>query len=325
MKINKLIPVENLKKDIARQPNEFTAAVFKGSALAYKLIIFALYKTVSQQNPIEQTKKNIYCGFSKNEFCEKLGIPIGSNTIRLIEKATEELSSSFLVLRNENAKKDNDIYSLKMPWFQKVEVLNNGDVNLKFNQEIADFFDFKIGYTALELLEIGNLQSFYAMRYYGFAKSKSGLAGAKGNAKNIWWFEFTETELRTLFEIDPKTYTRRQNFVDNVIKNPCEEVNEKTNIKIDLEYEKLGVGNYKWRFICSNKIEEVKKIKKTDTLQTKQYKQEMNAEKKLIAENPERFAELFEEEMQQPALFGSREIFARANAVSRLKKELGLL
>ena len=175
--------MENLKNDIAKQPNEFTNAIFKGTALAYKLILFALYRTVREQNPINPNKKNIYCAFTKNEFCERLGIPIGSKTMDLIKNATDELSESFLTLENSDGGNGQDVWLRKMPWFQKVEVMLNGNVCLKFNQEIADFFDFRIGYTALELLEIGNLRSFYAMRYYGFAKSKSGFCGESGNQK----------------------------------------------------------------------------------------------------------------------------------------------
>lgn len=317
MKIRKNLPVENFMKDIAKQPNELTTAIFRGSAMAYKLIIYALYRVVNQSNPIEPAKKNVYCGFSRNEFCERMGISIGSNTLKLIENATDELSSSFLILRDENAKNDRDIYSLKMPWFQKVETMLNGDVNLKFNQEIADFFDFKIGYTALELLEIGNLQSFYAMRYYGLAKSKQGFCGVNGNNKNSWWFEYTEEELRKLFDIDKNKYKVRMDFVKKVINNPCEEVNEKTNIHIDLEYQKISKGNYKWRFVCSEKTEQAK-ILKSDSSQEKNEKRAFNNEQKKIvklrAAHEKDWQKLFELNMREPPLFGDPKLYAEREA-----------
>lgn len=327
MKTKKIIPVENLKNDIAKQPNEFTNAIFKGTALAYKLILFALYRTVKEQNPITPNKKNIYCAFTKNEFCERLGIPIGSKTMDLIKNATDELSESFLTLENSNGVNDHDVWLRKMPWFQKVEVMLNGSVCLKFNQEIADFFDFKIGYTALELLEIGNLRSFYAIRYYGFAKSKSGFCGENGNQKNEWWFELTEDEIRKFFELGKNDYPRRNTFVEKVIKNPCEEINEKTNIKIELEYEKLEVGKYKWRFVCSNKVEEAKKIKKTDRQKEIEIKRQINREADEVdfykTKYPEKFAEYLKiAESQQTLPFGIP-IFLDAQAVQMLKKELG--
>lgn len=327
MKTKKLIPVENLKNVIAKQPNEFTNAIFKGTALAYKLILFALYRTVKEQNPINPNKRNIYCAFTKNEFCERLGIPIGSKTIDLIKNATDELSESFLTLENSNSENDQDVWLRKMPWFQRVEVMMNGSVCLKFNQEIADFFDFKIGYTALELLEIGNLRSFYAMRYYGFAKSKSGFCGENGNQRNKWWFELTEDEIRKIFEIGSEQYLERRDFVKKVIKNPCEEINEKTNIKIELEYEKLGVGKYKWRFICSNKAEEVKKIKNLDSQKEISTKRQIDKENEEIrfykTKYPEKFSEYLKiAESQQTLPFGIP-IFLEAQAVQMLKKELG--
>lgn len=330
MKSKKLIPVDNLKKDITRQPNEFTNAIFKGSALAYKMILFALYRTVQDKNPIEPNKKNVYCGFSKNEFCEKLGIPIGSKTLDLINKATDELAESFLTLENSDNRENKKVWLRKLLWFQRVDVMGNGDVCLKFNQEIADFFDFKIGYTAFELLEIGNLRSFYAMRYYGFAKSKSGFLGTQGNKKNEWWFELTEDEIRKLFEIEKEQYLERRDFVKGVIKNPCEEINKKTNIKIDLEYEKQGKGKYKWRFICSNKIEYFKNIKKIDSRKLRDEKREINNEiervSKLKAKYPERWQEVFDFEMSQPCLFGGEKVkktFAENKADLTLFQEFG--
>lgn len=327
MKSTKLIPVDNFQKDVAKQPNEFTSAIFRGSAMAYKLIIFALYKTVNSPNPIDQDKKNVYCGFSRNQFCEKLGIPIGSRTMELIKKATDELSESFLILENQSCQKDGDVWLRKMPWFQKVDVMMNGDVCLKFNQEIADFFEFRIGYTALELLEIGNLRSFYAMRYYGFAKSKSGYSGINGNSKNEWWFEFTEDEIKKLFELEGR-YSERRDFVKSVIKNPVEEINEKTGINIELQYQKISKGKYKWRFICSNKNEEIK-ISKTDTKALVDEKRAINSEREVIErlkkKHADRWQEIFDYEMSQISLFDSnveiKKTFARNKADLTLLEE----
>ncbi len=324
MKIDKLIPIDNLKKDISKQPNEFTNAIFKGSALAYKMILFSLYKTVQEKNPIEPNKKNIYCGFSKNEFCEKLGIPIGSKTLELINKATNELSRSILILENPNNRGTEKIWLRKLLWFQRVEVMGNGDVCLKFNQEIADFFDFKIGYTAFELLEIGNLQSFYAMRYYGFVKNKMGFEGKNGNLQNEWWFELTENEIRSLFDIKKTEYKERRDFVRFVIKNPCEEINKKTNIQINLGYEKISVGNYKWRFYCSNKITDSKIIKKTDSKYLIDEKRQVNQEKEDMFwyknNYPEEWNQIFEDELNAPMLFpGLKNTTAEANTYLKLK------
>ena len=91
------------------------------------------------------------------------------------------------------------------------------------------------------------------MRYYGLAKSTMGFSGERGNGRNSWWFEFTEEELRRFFEIDRNAYQRRDAFVKTVIKKPCEEVNEKTGVNIDLQYEKISKGKYRWRFLCSLK------------------------------------------------------------------------
>lgn len=319
-----LKPVDNFlsltkKSEIARQPNEITNASFNGTATSYKMILMACYKTTRQENPIDKGKRNIYCGFSYQDFCKHFGISIGSNTLKNIEKAVDELTKSFVDITIADGTK------IKMPWFQQVTLFPTGDVTLKFNQDIADLFDFKIGYTALELLEIGNLRSFYAMRYYGFAKSKSGFCGENGNQKNQWWFELTEDEIRKIFEIGKNNYPRRNTFVEKVIQNPCKEINEKTNISIDLEYEKLGVGNYKWRFICSNKISEIK-INKTDSRKEIDEKREINQELEDMAWYKKNYAQewqkLFDEEMNQQTHFSPlKRITAEADTYLKLKEK----
>jgi len=272
-KASKII-VDNSSKNIAKQPNEFTHSIFKGTAMAYRLVLFAIFKI--SKNSDNLSLKNKQCHFSQSEFCEHLGMPTGSNTSKVIEKATDELTQCFITLKNTNPKNDNDSYFSKITWFQKVELLKNGDITLTFNDELSKYFEFKVGYTALELLEIGNLRSFYAMRFYGLAKSKSGYRGTKGNNAEEWWFSYTEEELRNLFEISDSKYLDRRKFVEKVIKQPCEEICAKTNLIILLTAEKLGKGKYLWKFNCSLKKQDVLQIKDTDHIKTE--KRIVNAE-----------------------------------------------
>lgn len=328
MKSTKKLPVDNFTKDIARQPSEFTRAVFKGTALAYKLIIFALYKVSTQSSEGDKAEKDMRCVFSASEFFSKLGMTHGSRQGELVERATEELSRSIIVLRNEDARNPNDVSSLKMPWFESVKTLNDGSVHMKFNRAIAEFFDFRVGYTALELLEIGDLQSFYAMRYYGLAKSTMGFSGERGNGRNSWWFEFTEEELRRFFEIENSKYKDRKDFVKTVIKKPCEEVNEKTGVNIDLQYEKISKGKYRWRFLCSLK----KTLQEPASPKTKAAKSaeaggrlEAEEERARVAalknRHPERWLELLEAEIRKPQPGGMNMFWAEVNAASALLEE----
>lgn len=294
--------------EIARQPNEISRAKFHGTANSYKLIIFALFKTLQCKNPVNPDKRNIYIGFSDKEFCKHLDIPFGTNTQTVIKKSCTELAKSVIEIETKEK------WSVK-PWFTSIDYLPHGAINIKFNPEIVDLLAFETGYSALEIAEIGKLQSFYALRYYALAKSKMGYKEP--------WFEFTEEELRDFFKLKKNQYPDRFDFEKYVITNPINEVNEKTLLQIDVKKTKIEKGKYKYRFDITQK-NKVLKISKSDNKQAKNEKREINEEERIIAENPERFNELFEEEKQQPALFGNGEIFARARALSRLKKELGL-
>ena len=328
MNATKKLPVDNFTKDIVKQPSEFTRAVFKGTALAYKLIIFALYKVSTQSNESDRASKNMRCVFPASEFFSKLGMTQGSRQGELVEKATEELSRSIIVLRNDDARNPDDVSSLKMPWFESVKTLNDGSVHMKFNRAIAEFFDFRVGYTALELLEIGDLQSFYAMRYYGLAKSTMGFSGERGNGRNSWWFEFTEEELRRFFEIDSKKYKDRKDFVKTVIKKPCEEVHEKTGVNIDLQYEKISKGKYRWRFLCSlKKSLQEPAAPRTKAEKSAEAKERLDAEEErarvaaLKNRHPERWLELLEAEIRKPQPGGMTMFWAEINAAAALVEE----
>lgn len=308
MKPKKTLEVRGKNNEITQQPNEISRAKFHGTANSYKLIIFALFKTLQCKNPIDPDKKNIYIGFSDREFCKHLDIPFGTNTQTVIKKSCTELAKSVLEIETKEK------WSVK-PWFTSIDYLPHGAICIKFNPEIVDLLTFETGYSALELAEIGSLQSFYALRYYALAKSKMGYKEP--------WFEFTEEELRDFFKLEKDQYVERYNLEKKIIENPINEINEKTLLKIEVEKIKLEKGKYKYHFDISQK-NKVLKISKSDSKQAKDEKREINEEEKIIAENPERFNEIFEEEKQQPSLFGNGEIFAKAKALSRLKKELGL-
>jgi hypothetical protein len=203
-----------------------------------------------------------------------------------------------MLFKNENAEAEKDVETARILWFQKIEVLKNGNIALTFNEEIAKHFVLKTGYTALELLEIGSLQSFYAMRYYGFAKSKGGFDGKKGNKKNEWWFEYTEDELRELFNIEEDKYKDRRKFVEKVIKQPCDEVCRKTSLNIELSYEKICKGKYLWHFCCSQKSECQLEIKASESTSAKSEKREINAQLKEIAAYKSKYPEQFQKALE---------------------------
>ncbi len=302
----KKLPVENLARDIARQPNEFTDAVFKGTATAYKLIIFALYKAVDA--PPEKDKPVI---FSQNEFFERMGLSLGTNSYRIVDRAADELAESFLSFKNPRAKDPKDVYICKMPWFSRVEVTYERDLHLFFNPVISQFFDLRLGFTAIDLLEIGNLRSFYAMRYYGFARSKSGFSGKNGNKNHEWWFEFTEEEIRKIFGIEDNEYQRRERFVTKVIKDPCKEVSDRTSLMIELEPTKLGKGRYRWKFCCHDKAETIA-ITNKDSRENAALKKEMNAEnillQELIEKNPDEWRDLMNDQVNNPLCWSGGEV-----------------
>lgn len=297
--------IQQKTDEVTQQPNEISKAKFHGTANSYKLIIFSLFKTLHDKNPIDDNKKNIYVSFTDKEFCKHLDIPFGTKTQTLIKKSCTELAESVIEIEIKEK------WSV-MPWFTRIDYLPHGAINIKFNSEIIDLLTFEIGYSALEIAEIGKLQSFYALRYYALAKSKTGYENP--------WFEFTEEELRNYFKLEKTKYSDRFDFEKYVIEKPINEINAKTLLCIKVKKNKLYKGKYKYHFDISNK-NKMLKIAKTDTTEVKQEKTEINEMEKLIAEHSERFEEILAEERKKPYLI-KNDLFYRANAYKQLKNEI---
>lgn len=260
--------------EFARQPNEIARASFSGTAASYRIIVYALYNLIKLQNPLD-VKVNSKFFFSCKEFCKHMGIKYKSTqTISQIDKTLKELVVTYMKLDRQDA----DTGKAKQfffPFFAGLSLdMKTGDVEGEFNSNVISLLDYK-DFSKIELLEFGQLDSFYAQRLYSLARSTQGFAGKGGNAPGEWYFEYTEDELRKLITRPESENTlfstvhkgekspRRDIFVKTVIKNPCKEISEKTAIKITPQATKIDKGKYRWAFLCFYDAADAPTAKKT--------------------------------------------------------------
>lgn len=305
------LPTESL------QPNQISQGLYKCSGMAKKLLAYTIanLKIITWKDRKQDEYETI---FRTTDFIQALGFQkTGKKQKELIRDALCELQKSYIAI-------DTGEKFETFPWVtHSVYAEKEKKIAIELNYHLGKaLMEIKKGYTVVELLELGKMQSFYAMRFYEIAKSLIGYAGKNGNKKQEWFFDFNIAELKALFQVTDYE-GRNNNFIKKVVEIPIEEVNKKSSIHIEIEKIRQGREIDFIRFHCSTN-EQLLPITKGDTQEIKDEKKAINDEEKYIAKHQARFDELLaEEKAQNPMPFiTDAECFARANALQRLKDEL---
>jgi plasmid replication initiation protein len=129
---------------------------------------------------------------------------------------------------------------------------HNAKIKMTFNYKLADILkEFKKAYSKITLVDLGKLQSSYAIRYYETAMSSSGLAGKRGNKRGEWFFELSIDMIRELFDIDAAKYKLTSNFRTFVIDEPLDDLNAADiGLQIEAKYAREGKRLVGARFNC---------------------------------------------------------------------------
>lgn len=304
------------------QPNQISQGLYKCSPLAKQLLAYVIadLKIMKWSNLNIETYETT---FKTSDFVKALGKSrIGSKQKDLIKSALVELQKSYIAI--DTGKKFETFSWVTHAVFSDVDHKINIEINHHLGQALVEY---KHGFTTLQLIELGRLQSFYAMRYYEIALSWIGKKGKDGNKKGCWYFEYTVDELRKTFQLGDNEYSGRMtNFITKVVKNPLDEVNEKTNLTVSFDKIKDGKNVVGFRFNCSEKAASLQIT--NDNSQTEQDEikviNEEQAELQYFKSHyPEEFAAALKLAKQQNELpFGdSFEIAYEADAVEILKKQ----
>lgn len=315
--------IETVEQTNSLQPNQISQGLYKCSPMAKKLLAYV----ISDLKIVKWTNSNFVSYetiFTTSDFLKTLGLKrVGSKTRTLIQQALIELQKSYIAI-------DTGDKFETFPWVtHSVFAEPERKIAIELNHHLGQaLMEIKKGFTVIQLIELGKLQSFYAMRFYEIAQSWKGKKGKEGNKKNEWFFAYSVEEIRKIFQMKDDEYSgRMNNFTTKVIDNPLEEVNEKTNLNIVYEKIKDGKAVIGFKFTCSEKVEPLK-IAKTDSKKLKQEKIDLNEERQKCEElkqnHAKRYAEILEQVQMQKTLFQPPPMFQEAEALKILKEELGL-
>jgi Initiator Replication protein. len=170
--------IESVKAVSCLQPNQISQGLYKCSPMAKRLLAY----TISNLKMIKWNQEKEPCYevyFRPVQFAKALGLQrIGTKQQQLIKDALEELQSSYIAI-------DTGDTFQTFAWVSRTFYAPKDKlINICLNQMLGKaLIEWQKGFTTIQLIEMGKLQSFYAMRYYEIAQSWSGKKGKDGNKK----------------------------------------------------------------------------------------------------------------------------------------------
>lgn len=157
---------------------------------------------------------------------------ISSNNIyRDIYNICEKLLKRLVKIGTGNPRQPWKLYQ----WVNTAEYDGKGNVTFKLSDDISKFVvELNSWYTQYQLANILEFSSFYAIRLYELIKCEEGIAR---NARNE--FTFSIAYLREVLCCEEK-YKKNNDFIKKVILIGIREINEKSDIELQMEYKKTG-------------------------------------------------------------------------------------
>jgi plasmid replication initiation protein len=216
-----------------------------------------------------------------------------------------------------------------------------GQARMTFSSELAEFLAaIKWMYARINLKDLGELQSRYAVHLFEIAISYRSLAGKGGNHGEAWYFErgFPD-EIRQFMGVAEHAYKDNYELKRKVIEGPVKEINAAgIGLEITPVTVKQGRRIVAIRFDCKKAPRSIRGRKKSNAaelpmLPEPDTKAEQDREEKelqhLKERYPEEFAERFKAAMDSRPEFlkktDSGTFFAEQRALMELRAKHGIV
>lgn len=208
------------KNYIVTKSNKLITCSYDLSSQEQKIIL-ALASMVQPQD-----KEFKEYEFKIKDFMELLGVNTKTKYTE-IPKLTKELMKKVFEI-----KEGKDI--IQMSWLSSARYkTGEGTVIFKFDSNLKPYLlELKELYTSYRLDNILSLKSKYSIRFYEILKSNS--------FKRV--VEINIEELKTMVGAKEKSYSVYQNFKNKVVNVAIKEINLKTDLHIDSDYEEIKTG-----------------------------------------------------------------------------------
>jgi plasmid replication initiation protein len=283
---------------------------------------------------------SLTAAFTFTDFCKAIGYGDGGEQYKIFREAVRECLQSIISIETEPDQKGKKKWK-EFTWFSVAEYDEaSGNAKMTFSSELAEFLAaLKWMYARINLKDLGELQSRYAIHLFEIAMSYRSLAGRGGNRGETWYFErgFPD-EIRQILGVGKDVYKDNHLLKQKVIDKPVKEINEAgIGVMITPTTVKQGRRIVAIRFDCvltprAGKVKGRNKAAEPPALPAPDSWAEQDREEKelehLKERYPQEFAEFFQTAMDsRPAFLRNSEIgvtFAENRALLELKEKHGI-
>ena len=177
-------------------------------------------------------------------------LKIDENNYKDLKIAVDRLMTRIISIKTENSE-------LKTTFLSSAEYFKNSTIELSFDKKLKPYLlQLKTNFTKYHLENILNLKSFYAIRIYELCKQY----------ENIKERIIEISELKTILGIEKTKYKLYGHFKNKVLEIAEREINEKTDILIQIEEIKTGRKITAIKFLISAK-KEIKAVENTEEIE----------------------------------------------------------
>lgn len=316
------------------QHNAISRSIHNLSATAKKLTAMAMALLPADLS-------SLTASFTFTDFCKAVGYGDGGEQYRLFVAAVDECMKSVITVETPILLKNGKKKWQKYTWFTYASFNEEtGNATMTFAPELAAILlEMKKVYAKINLRNLGELQSKYALRIYETAVSYSSLKGKDGNQSEAWYFERSIQELRDMLGVPVDAYPETKRFRQKVIEEPVKEINEAgIGLEINTESVKQGRRLAAIRFDCKQTARAVsKKGRKKAAAQpelpelssTAAGQREEKELEHLTELYPEEFAAYYQEELAKATFLPQdsfvRQSSAKYNAGKKLREKYGIV
>lgn len=224
----------NVKPDIIKQLSQFAVldnaiiqkCRYEMTAQQDKILLYMISKVKPHDIGNETYSISIrdYCSI-----CE-IALESGKNYDDL-KKAVLEIDKKYYLLKMPDQKKER-----RLRWFNRLDLnYGSGIVEYSFHNDIIPYvFQLQREYTQLPLTSIMDLRSKYSIKIYKLLKSYANMR----DKRHEWYIE----DFKKL--IGAENYTRYPDLRRYVLEQAKEEINYKTDLRIDFKPERKGTKGY---------------------------------------------------------------------------------
>jgi plasmid replication initiation protein len=283
--------------------------------------------------------------FTFSDFGKAIGYGDGGEQYKIFRAAVRECLQSILSIETELDKNGKKKWK-EFTWFTVAEFDEaTGQARMTFSSELAEFLvALKWMYAKINLKDLGELQSRYALHLFEIAMSYRSLVGRGGNRSETWYFErgFPD-ELRHIMGVAKNAYKDNHVLKQKVIEGPVKEINAAgIGLEITPTTVKQGRRIVGIRFYCkqmeraakgTGKIRGNKVAEVPPPLPKPDPRAEQEREDKEMAHlrelYPEEFAERYQAALDsRPAFLKKTDIgvfFAEQRALIELREKHGIV